>query len=58
VIREELSTKKQRLKEESSSFCKRREIMIKIADKEEIEKMQKKIIKQIFQKIADVSTNQ
>ncbi len=29
--------------------------MIKIADKEEIKKMQKKIIKQIFQKIADVS---
>jgi len=32
--------------------------MIKIADREEIEKMQKKIIEQILQKIADVSTNQ
>jgi len=32
--------------------------MIKIADKEEIKKMQKKIIEQILQKIADVSTNQ
>ncbi len=32
--------------------------MIKIADKEEIEKMQKKIIKQILQRIADVSMNQ
>ncbi len=32
--------------------------MIKIANKEEIKKMQKKIIKQILQKIADVSTSQ
>ncbi len=58
VTKEELSTKKQRLKERSSSLCKRREVMIKIADKEEIKKMQKKIIKQILQRIADVSTSQ
>jgi len=32
--------------------------MIKIADKEEIEKMQKKIVKQILQRIADVSMSQ
>ena len=32
--------------------------MIKIADKEEIKKMQKKIVEQIFQKIASVSMNQ
>jgi len=32
--------------------------MIKIANREEIEKMQKKIIEQILQRIADVSTNQ
>jgi len=32
--------------------------MIKIADREEIKKMQKKIIEQILQKIADVSTSQ
>ena len=31
--------------------------MIKIADREEVEKMQKKIIKQILQRIADVSTS-
>ncbi len=35
MIREELSTKKQRLKKESSLLCKRREVMIKIANKEE-----------------------
>jgi len=32
--------------------------MIKIADREEIKKMQKKIIEQILQRIADVSTSQ
>ncbi len=57
VTREELSTRKQRLREKSSLLRKRCEIMIKIADKEEIEKMQKKIIEQILQKIADVSTS-
>jgi len=39
VTKEELSMKKQRLKERSSSLCKKCEVMIKIADKEEIEKM-------------------
>ncbi len=58
MIKEELPTRKQRLRERSSSLCKKHEVMIKIADKEEIEKMQKKIIKQILQKIADVSTSQ
>ncbi len=57
VIKEELSMRKQRLREKSSSLCKKREIMIKIADREEVEKMQKKIIKQILQRIADVSTS-
>jgi len=32
--------------------------MIKIADREEIKKMQKKIIKQILQRIADVLMSQ
>ncbi len=58
MTREELSTRKQRLREESSSLRKRREVMIKIADREEIKKMQKKIIEQILQRIADVSTSQ
>ena len=58
MTREELSTRKQRLKERSSSLRKKREVMIKIADREEIKKMQKKIIKQILQRIADVSMSQ
>jgi len=58
VIREELSTRKQRLREELSSLCKKHEVMIKIANREEIKKMQKKIIDQILQRIADVSTSQ
>ncbi len=58
MIKEELLTRKQRLREESSLLCKRREIMIKIADRKEIEKMQKKIIEQILQRIANVSTSQ
>ncbi len=58
MTREELSTRKQSLREKSSSLCKRCEVMIKIANREEIKKMQKKIIKQILQKIADVLTSQ
>ncbi len=58
MTREELSIREQHLREKSSSLCKKCEIMIKIADREEIEKMQKKIIEQILQKIADVSMNQ
>jgi len=57
MTREELSMKEQRLREESLTLRKRRKVMIKIADKEEVEKMQKKIIKQILQRIADVSTS-
>ncbi len=57
MIREELSMKEQRFKEKSLLLCKRREVMIKIADKEEVEKMQKKIIEQILQRITDVSMN-
>jgi len=58
MTREELSTRKQRLREKLLSLCKKHKIMIKITDKEEIEKMQKKIIKQILQKIADMLTSQ
>jgi len=50
--------REQRLRERSSSLHKKHEVMIKIADREEIKKMQKKIVKQIFQRIADVSTSQ
>ncbi len=58
MTKEELSTRKQRLREESSLLCKKCKVMIKIADKEEIKKMQKKIIEQIFQRIANMSTSQ
>jgi len=58
MIREELSMRKQCLREKSSSLCKRYKVMIKIADRKEIKKMQKKIIKQIFQRIANVSMSQ
>jgi len=55
VTEEELSMKKQHFRKKSSSLCKKHEIMIKIANKEEIKKMQKKIIKQILQRIANMS---
>jgi len=58
MTREKLSTRKQRFRKKSSSLHKRCEFMIKIADREEIKKMQKKIIKQILQRIADMSTSQ
>jgi len=57
VTREELLTKKQCLKEESSLLHKKCEVMIKITDRKEIKEMQKKIVKQILQRIADVSMN-
>ncbi len=37
MTREELSTRKQHLREKSSSLCKKCEVMIKIADKEDAE---------------------
>jgi len=58
MIKEELSMRKQHLRKRLLSLCKKCEVMIKIADRKEIEKMQKKIIKQILQKIADVLTSQ
>jgi len=48
VTREELSMKEQCLREESSLLCKKHEVMIKIINREEIKKMQKKIVKQIL----------
>jgi len=50
MTREELSTRKQRFKEESSLLCKRHKVMIKIANKEEVEKMQKKSSSRFFRK--------
>jgi len=58
VTREEIATRKQRFKDDSSSFCKKWEIMIKIMNRREIKEIQKKSIKQILQIIADVLTDQ
>jgi len=58
VTREEVTTKKQRLRSELSSLRKRREVMMKIAERKKIEKIQKKSIKQILQEITNVSTAQ
>ncbi len=58
VTREEIATRKQRLRDDSSLLCKRREVMIKIMNRREIKEIQKKLIEQILQRIADVSTGQ
>ncbi len=58
VTREEIATRKQCSKDDLSSLCKRREVMIKIMNRREIEEIQKKLIEQILQRIADVSTDQ
>jgi len=58
VTREEIATRKQRLKDDSLPLRKRREVMIKIINRREIEEIQKKSIEQILQRIADVSTGQ
>ncbi len=58
MTREEIATEKQCLRDDLSSLCKRREIMIKIMNRREIEEIQKKLIEQILQRIADVLTGQ
>ncbi len=56
VTREEVTAKEQCFKEELSSLCKKWEIMMKIAERKKIEKIQKKFIEQILQEITNVST--
>ncbi len=58
VAREEIATRKQRSKDNSSSLRKKWEVMIKIMNRREIKEIQKKLIEQILQKIADVLTDQ
>ncbi len=58
VIREEVTTKKQHFRSELSSLCKKWEIMMKIAERKKIEKIQKKSIEQILQEITNVLTAQ
>ena len=58
VTREEIATREQRFRDDLSSLRKRWEVMIKIINRREIEKIQKKSIEQILQRIASVSTGQ
>jgi len=58
VTREEVTTKKQRFRDELSSLRKKREIMMKIAERKKIKKIQKKFIEQILQEITNMSTAQ
>ncbi len=58
VTREEIATRKQHFKDNSSLLCKRWEVMIKIMNRREIKEIQKKSIEQILQRIADVLTDQ
>jgi len=57
-VTREVTTKKQRLRDELSSLRKRREVMMKIAERKKIEKIQKKSIEQILQEITNMSTAQ
>ena len=58
MTREEATTREQRLRDELSSLRKRREVMMKIAERKEIKKIQKKFIEQILQEITNVLTAQ
>ena len=58
MTREEIATREQRFRDDSSSLRKRREVMIKIMNRREIKEIQKKSIEQILQRIADVLTDQ
>ncbi len=58
MTREEATTREQRLRDELSSLRKRRKIMMKIAERKKIEKIQKKSIEQILQEITNMLTAQ
>ena len=58
MAREEIATREQRFRGDSSSLRKGREVMIKIMNRREIEEIQKKSVEQILQRIAGVSTGQ
>ena len=58
MTREEIATRKQHLKDDSSSLRKRWKVMIKIMNRREIKEIQKKSIEQILQRITDVLTDQ
>jgi len=53
-----VTTEKQQLRDDLSSLCKKREILMKIRERKEMKEIQKRSIDQIFQEIANVSTTQ
>ncbi len=58
VTREEIAIREQWFRSNLSSLCKKWKVMIKIMNRREIKEIQKKLIKQILQRIADVLTDQ
>jgi len=58
VAREEVTTEKQQLRDDLSLLCKKRKILVKIVKRKEMKEIQKRLIDQIFQEIANVSTTQ
>ncbi len=56
VTREEVTIRKSRFRNELSSLRKKWEVMMKIAERKKIKKIQKKFIKQILQEITNVLT--
>ena len=58
VTREEVTMRKQRFRNELSSLCKKWKVMMKIAERKKIKKIQKKSIEQILQEITNMSTAQ
>ncbi len=58
MTREEVTAKEQRLRDELSLLRKKWEVMMKIAERKKIEKIQKKSIKQILQEITNMLTAQ
>ncbi len=58
MTREEIAMKKQCFKDDLSSLCQKWEVIIKIMNRREIKKIQKKLIEQILQKIVSMSTDQ
>ncbi len=58
VAREEATIKKQQFRNDLSLLCKKREILVKIRKRKEMKEIQKRLIDQIFQEIANASTTQ
>jgi len=53
-----VTTEKQQLRDDLSLLCKKRKILVKIVKRKEMKEIQKRLIDQIFQEIANVSTTQ